>query len=111
MCRDTGDVMSAQSKWTVAEILAVLKTKQRELAALGGRKLALFGSYRHGTQTPDSDMDFLVVLDRPSFNSYMDTKFFLEDTFDCPVDLVIESDIKPDLRSCILDEAVYVPEV
>ena len=39
----------------------------------------------------------------------MDLKFFLEDLFDCPVDLVLEHTIKPRLRPQIMKELVDVP--
>jgi len=74
---------------------------------MGARKLGLFGSYRHGTPTAESDMDFLIALARPSFDDYMTIKFFLEDLFGCPVDLVIESDLKPRLSKTILSEVLY----
>jgi len=46
-------------------------------AAQQGRLfIGLFGSYRRGTFTTNSDMDFLIVLERPSFDGYMDVKFF-----------------------------------
>ncbi len=54
-------------------------------------------------------MDFLVVLKHSSFDAYMDTKFFLEDLFQCQVDLVLEQNVKPRLRPYILDEVIYVP--
>jgi len=53
-------------------------------------------------------MDFLVEFESPSFDAYMDTKFFLEDLFQCKIDLVIESNLKPRLRPYILNEVVYV---
>jgi hypothetical protein len=37
----------------------------------------------------------------------MDLKFWLEDTFGCPVDLVLMDSIKPRLRPVILREVVY----
>jgi hypothetical protein len=39
----------------------------------------------------------------------MDLKFFLEDTFDQKVDLVLDDAIKPRLRDSILKESIYVP--
>jgi predicted nucleotidyltransferase len=53
-------------------------------------------------------MDFLVTLARPSFDDYMAIKFFLEDLFGRPVDLVLETDLKPRLRDSILGETIYV---
>lgn len=88
----------------------MLQENRQKLKDLGVRKLGLFGSYQQGTTGPDNDMDFLVKFARPTFDAYMDTKFFLEDLFQCEVDLVIESNIKPRLRPYILDEVSYVSE-
>jgi len=96
------------SHWTEQQIIKVLESNRAKLYVLGVRKLGLFGSYRRGTATAESDMDFLVVLDQPSFDAYMDTKFFLEDLFQCRVDLVLEKNIKPRLRPYILNEVTYV---
>jgi predicted nucleotidyltransferase len=93
---------------TATDILKLLNAHADDLYGLGARKLGLFGSYRHDTATPDSDMDLLVVLARPSFDDYMDLKFFLEDLFERQIDLVLEENLKPRLRARILDEALYV---
>lgn len=94
--------------WNTATIFQTLENHSQTLKSLGVRKLGLFGSYKRGTTRPNSDMDFLVVLEHLTFDAYMDTKFFLEDLFQCDVDLVLESDIKSRLRPYILDEVVYV---
>ncbi len=74
---------------------------------MGVRRIGLFGSYRHNAPGPNSDMDFLVSLERLSFDDYMAVKLFLEDQYGCRVDLVLEDSIKPRLRPHILDEVVY----
>lgn len=74
---------------------------------MGVLKIGIFGSYRRGSPRSTSDMDFLVVLERPSFDNYMDLKFFLEDLFSCKVDLVMEDTLKPRLRPYILEEVIY----
>lgn len=94
-------------QWTATEVLAELTRNHTHLQALGVRSLGLFGSYRRGTPRADSDMDFLVDLAPPSFNGYMDLKFWLEATFSHPVDLVLVDTIKPRLRPLILSEVVY----
>jgi uncharacterized protein len=96
--------------WTARQILDTLSGYRDELRAMGVRKIGLFGSYGRDTPGPDSDMDFVVTLERPSFDDYMAIKMFLEDHFGCRVDLVIEDSIKPRLRTRILGEAIYVQE-
>lgn len=98
---------AAIGQWTAATILATLARHRARLRGLGVRSLGLFGSHRRGTARPDSDLDLLVELERPSFDSYLDVKFFLEDTFGRPVDLVLAHTLKPRLRPIILNEVVY----
>ena len=96
-------------RWTGENVLDVLAQHREPLRAMGVRKIGLFGSYRRGTPTADSDMDFLVTLEESSFDGYMDVKFFLEDLFQCKVDLVLEKTLKPRLRPYILAEVEYAP--
>lgn len=91
-------------------ILNILSSHRGELRNLGVRKLGLFGSHLHGTARPDSDIDLIVHFARPSFDDYMDTKFFLEEMFGRKVDLVTEAALKPAVRH-VRDEAVYVEEL
>jgi uncharacterized protein len=94
-------------RYTAEIILRLLKQHRSELVQFGVRKIGLFGSYRRGNPHSESDMDFLVVFEKPTFDGYMDVKIFLEDLFGCKVDLVLEDSIKPRLRSHILSEVVY----
>ncbi len=94
---------------TAEEILRTLSRNKAKLRRMGVRKIGLFGSYRRGTSHTESDMDFLVVMEQPTFDSYMEVKFFLEDLYRRDVDLVMEETIKPRLRPYILEEVVYAP--
>ena len=63
------------------------------------RRLELFGSVAAGDDRPgESDIDFLVEFEplRPgtSFNTYFGFRRALEDLFNRPVDLVVDSAIK-----------------
>ncbi len=89
------------------DVLQCLREHQQALRRLGVRRLGLFGSIARGEGRGDSDLDFLVELERNSFDAYMDVKFFLEDTFQRPVDLVLADTVKPRLRDVILKETVY----
>jgi len=89
-------------------ILEELEKHAAELRKLGVRRIGLFGSYLREVARADSDLDFLVELRRPSFDDYMETKFFLEDLFGRKVDLVTEKALKPALRH-VRDEAAYAP--
>ena len=71
------------------------------------RRLGLFGSIARGNGRQGSDLDFLVEFEKKSFDSYMGLKEFLENLFDCHVDIVLTNTIKPRLRTSILKEAIY----
>jgi hypothetical protein len=92
---------------TLDEILAQIKLNQANLRKLGVKRLGVFGSVVRGEAGPDSDIDFLVELEKKSFDSYMDVKFYLEDLFNRKVDLVLTDSIKPRLRPYIENEVVY----
>lgn len=73
------------------------------------KSLALFGSTVRNVATENSDLDFLVEFQgSASFDGYMDLKFYLEELFNKPVDLVIKEDLKPIIKEKIIKEAVYV---
>lgn len=91
------------------KIILKLEKNRETIRQFGVRRLALFGSYAKGTETPDSDLDFIVEFKTKSFDAYMDLKFYLEKLFKRRVDLVLSDVIKPRLRPTILKEAVYAP--
>jgi predicted nucleotidyltransferase len=91
------------------EILEILGANEAKIKRFGVRSLSLFGSCVRGDETAHSDLDFVVEFERKSFDAYMDLKFFLEDLFGKPVDLVLADGIKPRLRAAILEEAVHAP--
>jgi predicted nucleotidyltransferase len=92
---------------TSREIINVLAEHREELRALGVRRLGLFGSAARDEATEGSDLDFLVELQRRTFDGYMDVKEFLESLFQKPIDLVVSEAIKPQLKPRILQEAIY----
>lgn len=73
----------------------------------GVRKIGVFGSAARGEAGPKSDVDVLVEFEDPAFDRYMDLKFYLEDLFGRPCDLVIEESLKEGLRGSVLNEVLY----
>jgi hypothetical protein len=72
-------------------------------------RLALFGSVVRDAAKSGSDMDVLVAFDGPATSErYFGVQFYLEDLFACPVDLVTEKALRPELRPFIEKEAVHV---
>jgi len=88
-------------------ILKIIEANREMIKGFGVRRLGLFGSAARGEATESSDLDFLVELEKKTFDNYMDLKFFLEDLFRCKVDLVMKDALKPRLREPILKETIY----
>ncbi len=96
-------------KRTRETVLQKLEDNQETIRGFGVKRLGLFGSVARGEATEGSDLDFLVELEKKSFDVYMDLKDFLEEMFDCKVDLVMKEALKPRLREPILKETIYAP--
>jgi len=90
--------------------LELLSRSKPELQArFGVTRLALFGSIARDAATSASDVDILVDFDGPATSKrYFGVQFFLEDLFGCPVDLVTEKALRPELRPYIEQERVNV---
>ena len=83
--------------------------KPELIKQFGVTRLALFGSTVWDIARPDSDVDILVAFDGPATSAkYFGVQFYLEDLFGCPVDLVTDKALRPELRPFIEQEAVYV---
>ena len=90
------------------EILQRLQERQEEMRELFTvRRIGLFGSYLKGNESEKSDIDLIVDLSEPTFDHYMDLKFYLEALFERSVDLVLSDTIKPRLKPIIQKEAAY----
>jgi predicted nucleotidyltransferase len=93
---------------TAENILKVLHEKSEIIhQRFGVKTIGLFGSWVRKQASPASDIDLLVEFDQPSFDKYMDLKFYLEDLLEKPVDLVLKTALKPRLQRLILDEVRY----
>lgn len=90
--------------------LELLTLSKPELqTSFGVTRLALFGSTARDTATTSSDVDVLVAFDGPATSQrYFGVQFYLEDLFGCPVDLVTEKALRPELRHFIQQEQVNV---
>ena len=62
----------------------------------GVTRLALFGSTARDTAQPNSDI--LITFDAPATSKrYFGVLFYLEDLLECPVDLITETALRPEL--------------
>ena len=71
------------------------------------RQIGLFGSYVRDEAAPGSDIDLLVEFEDPTYDHYMDLKFFLEELFQVNVDLIMADTLKPRLKPYVSREVIY----
>ncbi|MFZ5799649.1 MAG: DNA polymerase subunit beta [Desulfobulbus sp.] len=92
------------------EVLQLLTIAKPELERrYGVVRLALFGSVARDEPRPESDVDIVVSFDGPATSQrYFGVQFYLEDALGCPVDLVTDKALRPELRPFIEREAVNV---
>jgi len=89
-------------------ILEQLSQRAEELKQnFSVRTIGLFGSLARNEHDRESDVDILVDLAEPTFDHYMDLKFYLESLFGRQVDLVTADTIKPRLNEVIKREVIY----
>ena len=101
-------IAMTKSTNTAENILKVLNEKKGIIhQRFGVKTIGLFGSCIRKDASSASDIDLLVEFDQPSFDKYMDLKFYLEALLGRPVDLVLKTALKPRLQRLILDEVRY----
>lgn len=75
----------------------------------GVRTVGLFGSYVRGQQRAKSDLDILVDFERiPTLLEFVQLERHLSERLGVPVDLVMQSALKPNIGRRILEEVVAV---
>lgn len=89
------------------KIIKKIRENKKRIKKLGVKKIGLFGSFTKNKQRKKSDIDILVSFNKIDFDNYMNLLFFLEKKFGRKIDLVIESDLKPELNY-VKKEARYV---
>jgi predicted nucleotidyltransferase len=92
---------------TAEYVLSELSKHADVLRGFGVKKIGLFGSVARGEAAEGSDLDFLVELERHTFDDYFGTKFFLEDHFGCKVDLVMVEALRREFAAQVMQEVVY----
>jgi predicted nucleotidyltransferase len=71
-------------------------------------RIGVFGSFVHGEQTPDSDVDLLVETEDPGGFRFIEAADFAEGVLGRRVDFVRPHLLKERLRARVLEEALYV---
>jgi hypothetical protein len=72
-------------------------------------KVYVFGSCARGEETPDSDVDLLVELQKGvSFRDLLGLQDGFEKLLGCSVDVVSKNGLSPFIRNTVLSEAVLL---
>jgi predicted nucleotidyltransferase len=91
------------------DAIDLVQSHQQELRRLGVNALNLFGSVARDQANLQSDVDILVELDESvGFFEFFQIRHYLEDLFQCPVDLGTVDALKEHLRQPILEEVIHV---
>ncbi|MBL7005575.1 MAG: nucleotidyltransferase family protein [Spirochaetia bacterium] len=95
----------------IIEIKKYLTRKKAQLNKYGITEIGIFGSYIKNSATPNSDIDILIDIQRPStigLLELLEIENQLSEELNTKVDLVIKSDLKPAIGSQILREVQYI---
>lgn len=97
---------------TDKRIMAALREHSNILKKYKVERIGLFGSYARGEQKKQSDIDFLVEFEEPTFDNFMDLIFFLEDLFGKKVEILTPEGVRSirvkKIAEDIKRSAVYV---
>lgn len=94
-----------------SDIIDFLSSHKEELAQrFGVTSIGLFGSYARAEAREASDIDIAVELhpDHKSLRTFFGLRRYLEQEMGRPVDLGIESALKPQVRDEIAKEIIHV---
>lgn len=81
------------------QVLNTLKDHLDQIKKFKVERMFLFGSVARQQETASSDIDILVKFTiPPTYDMYMDLKFFLEDLFGRSIDLVTEDALRPEIK-------------
>jgi predicted nucleotidyltransferase len=92
------------------EIIDQLRDMMAELR--GGyhvKKIGIFGSFSHGHQTEESDVDLIVEFDQPiGMMAFVHLRDLIANRLGLRVDLVTSEGLHPLIRDRVLHEVIYV---
>lgn len=93
----------------INDILSILKKNKAKIYSYGVNKIGIFGSYTRGDQTPQSDIDFIVIFrdGEKNYKSFINLAFFLENLFHKKIDLLTDKSISPFLKPYIDKEVIF----
>ena len=103
--------MDVDQSLNKGSIIQILNAHRKELVDFGVERIGLLGSYYKDKMRPESDIDFLVEIqkDKKTFRNFMALAYFLEGLFSKKVDLVTPQSLSPHIGPHILKSVEYVP--
>ena len=94
------------TKETILQKLGEIKPLLKEKYHL--TELALFGSYARDEQTPQSDIDIMVLTERIPFREYCKMYYLIENVFaGNKVEIVSKKAIRPQYFERLKDDLIY----
>jgi uncharacterized protein len=100
--------MENKNQLNKEKILQFIQENQKYIEKeFGITKIALFGSYARGEQTPQSDIDILIEMPEPDFFKRFDLKYFLEKHLKKEVEIGYIDSVKSFIRRNIEKDIIY----
>jgi len=90
------------------EINKIILENKNILKKYSVKTIDLFGSYVRNEQREDSDIDFFVDFEKPTFNNYMDLIFSLENLFKKKISIITPGSLSPYLKPYIEKEKIRI---
>ena len=88
---------------------SLVEVKEASLKRFKAELVGIFGSYANGTQKESSDLDILVRFEESAtMIDFVGLSDFLEEKLRVKVDIVPVDTLREEIRSDILQEAVYL---
>lgn len=98
--------------FTLEQVIEKLNANSQALKNFQVKRIGIFGSCVKGTQTEESDIDFLVEFEKPSYSHFISLATFLENLFGKKVDLLTPSGLESirisEVKEEIKKSLVYV---
>lgn len=89
---------------TKEEIKKMIGEHKEILKRYKVKSIALFGSYVRNEQKEDSDIDFLVDFEEPTYDNLINLVFSLEELFKKKVEVILEGGVSPYIEPYIREE-------
>ena len=95
---------------TLQDYISIIKQNSTKITNdFGIKRLCVFGSVARNEQTEESDLDICVETETPNPFLLADLKDFLEQLFNCSVDVIrIHKNMNPFFKSRIEKKGIYV---